>query len=98
MKIKETKVLQEQRLKEISSKIEEKETTFDNIMKFDKQIKGVSGLGKHKRFSKKIELEKGNHTIPLELESNMIGGMYFYRFLHQQAEKSTEWQKLQILE
>ena len=46
-----------ERLKEISSKIEEKETTFDNIMKFDKQIKGVSDLGKHKRFSKKIELE-----------------------------------------
>jgi len=46
-----------ERLKEISNKIEDKETTFDNIMKFDKQIKGVSDLGKHKRFSKKIELE-----------------------------------------
>ena len=46
-----------ERLKEISNKIEEKETTLDNIMKFDKQIKGVSDLGKHKRFSKKIELE-----------------------------------------
>ena len=46
-----------ERLKEISNKIEEKETTFDNIMKFDKQIKGISDLGKHKRFSKKIELE-----------------------------------------
>ena len=46
-----------ERLKEISNKIEEKETTFDNIMKFDKQIKGLSDLGKHKRFSKKIELE-----------------------------------------
>ena len=46
-----------ERLKEILNKIEEKETTFDNIMKFDKQIKGVSDLGKQKRFSKKIELE-----------------------------------------
>ena len=46
-----------ERLKEISNKIEEKEATLDNIMKFDKQIKGVSDLGKHKRFSKKIELE-----------------------------------------
>lgn len=46
-----------ERLKEISNKIEEKETTFDDIMKFDKQIKVVSDLGKHKRFSKKIELE-----------------------------------------
>ena len=46
-----------ERLKEISNKIEEKETTLDNIMKFDKQIKGISDLGKHKRFSKKIELE-----------------------------------------
>ena len=46
-----------ERLKEISNKIEEKETTLDNIMKFDKQIIGVSDLGKHKRFSKKVELE-----------------------------------------
>ncbi len=46
-----------ERLKEISNKIEEKETTFDNIMKFDKQIKGVSDLGEHKRFSKKVELK-----------------------------------------
>ena len=46
-----------EKLKEISNKIEEKETTFDNIMKFDKQIKGVSDLGKQKRFSKKIELK-----------------------------------------
>ena len=38
-------------------KIEEKDSTFVNIMKFDKQIKGVSDLGKQKRFSKKIELE-----------------------------------------
>ena len=50
-----------ERLKEISNKIEEKETTLDNIMKFDKQIKGVSDLGKHKRFSKKVELEPQNY-------------------------------------
>lgn len=46
-----------ERLEAISNKIEEKESNFDNIMKFDKQIKGVSDLGKHKKFSKKIELE-----------------------------------------
>ena len=46
-----------ERIKELSNKIEEKETTLDNIMKFDKQIIGVSDLGKHKRFSKKVELE-----------------------------------------
>lgn len=46
-----------ERLKQISNKIEEKETTFDNIMRFDKQVKGISDLGKHKRFSKKIEPE-----------------------------------------
>ena len=40
-----------------NAQIEEKETTLDNIMKFDKQIKGVADLGKHKRFSKKVELE-----------------------------------------
>ena len=46
-----------ERLESISNKIEEKESTFDSIMKFDKQIKGVSDIGKHKKFSKKIELE-----------------------------------------
>lgn len=46
-----------ERLETISNKIEEKDSTFVNIMKFDKQIKGVSDLGKQKRFSKKIELE-----------------------------------------
>mgnify|MGYP004532116533 CR=1 FL=1 len=46
-----------ERLETISNKIEEKESTFDNIMKFDKQIKGVSDLGKQKKFFKKIELE-----------------------------------------
>jgi len=46
-----------ERLKNITNQVEEKQSTFDNIMKFDKQIKGVSNLGKQKKFSKKIELE-----------------------------------------
>ena len=71
------------------------QNSFENGENWSLQI--INGTGQI-ILSKKIELEKGNHTIPLELESNMIGGMYFYRFLHQQAEKSTEWQKLQILE
>ena len=50
-----------ERLETISNKIEEKESTFNNIMKFDKQIKGVSDLGKQKRFSKKIELESQDY-------------------------------------
>lgn len=45
-----------ERLENIISQVEEKQSTFDNIMKFDKQIKGVSNLGKQKKFSKKIEL------------------------------------------
>ena len=36
--------------------VKEKQSTFNNIMKFDKQIKGISDLGKQKQFSKKIEL------------------------------------------
>ena len=46
-----------ERLESIISQVKEKQSTFDNIMKFDKQIKGISDLGKQKRFSKKIELE-----------------------------------------
>ena len=46
-----------ERLEAISDKVEEKQSTLDTIMKFDKQIKGISDLGKQKRFSKKIELE-----------------------------------------
>ena len=46
-----------ERLENIISQVKEKQSTFDNIMKFDKQIKGISDLGKQKRFSKKIELE-----------------------------------------
>ena len=46
-----------ERLENITSQVDEKQSTFDNIMKFDKQIKGVSNLGKQKKFSKKIELE-----------------------------------------
>ena len=45
-----------ERLESITSQVKEKQSTFDNIMKFDKQIKGVSNLGKQKKFSKKIEL------------------------------------------
>ncbi len=46
-----------ERLENIINQVKEKQSTFDNIMKFDKQIKGISNLGKQKRFSKKIELE-----------------------------------------
>lgn len=46
-----------ERLENIINQVKEKQSTFDNIMKFDKQIKGISNLGKQKRFSKKNELE-----------------------------------------
>ena len=46
-----------ERLESIISQVKEKQSTFDNIMKFDKQINRISDLGKQKRFSKKIELE-----------------------------------------
>ncbi len=51
-----------ERLENITSRVEEKQSTFDNIMKFDKQIKGVSNLGKQKKFSKKIELEPQDYN------------------------------------
>ncbi len=51
-----------ERLENITSQVEEKQSTFDNIMKFDKQIKGISDLGKQKRFSKKIELDPQDYN------------------------------------
>ena len=42
--------------------VKEKQSTFNNIMKFDKQIKGISDLGKQKQFSKKIELYPQNYN------------------------------------
>ena len=50
-----------ERLENIISQVKEKQSTFDNIMKFDKQIKGISDLGKQKRFSKKVELEQQDY-------------------------------------
>ena len=47
----------QEKLEAIANKINEKENNYNNILKFDKQIKGISDLGKQKRFSKKIELE-----------------------------------------
>lgn len=46
-----------ERFEKITTQIEEKQTTLDNYMKYDRQITGISDLGKQKRFSKKIELE-----------------------------------------
>ncbi len=50
-----------ERLESITNKVEEKESSYNSYMKYDKQIEDISSLGKQKRFSKKIELEQEDY-------------------------------------
>ena len=50
-----------ERLEKITNKVEEKESSYSEYMKYDKQIEDISNLGKQKRFSKKIELEQEDY-------------------------------------
>ena len=51
-----------ERLTRITNKVEEKESSYNSYMKYDKQIEDISNLGKQKRFSKKIELEPQDYN------------------------------------
>ena len=46
-----------ERLEHITNQVEEKQSNFNEFMKYDKKINDISSLGKQKKFSKKIELE-----------------------------------------
>lgn len=50
-----------ERLEKITNKVEEKENSYNDYMKYDKQIEDISNLGKQKKFSKKIELEQEDY-------------------------------------
>ena len=50
-----------ERLERITSQVEEKDSSYNSYMKYDKQIADISNLGKQKRFSKKIELEQEDY-------------------------------------
>lgn len=50
-----------ERLEKITNKVEEKESSYNSYMKYDKQIEDISNLGKQKRFSKKVELEQEDY-------------------------------------
>lgn len=50
-----------ERLERITSQVEEKESSYNDYMKYEKQIEDISNLGKQKRFSKKIELEQEDY-------------------------------------
>ena len=43
-----------ERLERIANKVEEKESSYNSYMRYDKQIEDISNLGKQKRFSKKL--------------------------------------------
>ncbi len=46
-----------EKLEKITNSVDEKQSSFNNYMQYDKQIEDISDLGKQKKFSKKIELE-----------------------------------------
>ena len=50
-----------ERLERITNKVKEKEISYNDYMKYDKQIEDISNLGKQKKFSKKIELEQEDY-------------------------------------
>lgn len=50
-----------ERLEKITNKVEEKESSYNSYMKYDKQIEDISNLGKQKKFFKKIELEQEDY-------------------------------------
>jgi len=50
-----------ERLEKITSQVEQKESSYNSYLKYDKQIEDISNLGKPKRFSKKIELEQEDY-------------------------------------
>ncbi len=50
-----------ERLEKITTQAQEKQSNFDEFMKYDKQIDDISSLGKQKKFSKKIELESQDY-------------------------------------
>ena len=50
-----------ERLEKITNKVEEKESSYNSYMQYDKQIEDISNLGKQKRFYKKIELEQEDY-------------------------------------
>ena len=50
-----------ERLERITNKVKEKEISYNDYMKYDKQIEDISNLGKQKKFSKKIELDQEDY-------------------------------------
>lgn len=50
-----------ERLERITNKVKEKEISYNDYMKYNKQIEDISNLGKQKKFSKKIELEQEDY-------------------------------------
>ena len=52
-----------ERLEHITNKVEEKKNSYNEYIKYDKQIEDVSNLGKEKKFTKKIELNKEDYEI-----------------------------------
>ena len=51
-----------ERLERIANKVEEKESSYNSYMKYDKQIEDISNLGKEKKFTKKVELTKEDYA------------------------------------
>lgn len=68
-----------ERLQSITNKVEEKENSYNDYMKYDKQIEDISNLGKEKKFTKKVELTKEDYeTLTTYAKKGIVADKEIY--------------------
>ena len=68
-----------ERLESITNKVEEKENSYNEYIKYDKQIEDISNLGKEKKFIKKVELNKEDYeNLTLYAKKGIVADKKIY--------------------
>ncbi len=68
-----------ERLESITNKVEEKENSYNDYMKYNKQIEDISNLGKEKKFTKKVELTKEDYeTLTTYAKKGIVADKEIY--------------------
>lgn len=68
-----------EKLEKITNSVDEKQSSFNNYMQYDKQIDDISNFGKQKKFSKKIELEpKDYETLTQYAKKGIVADKEIY--------------------
>ncbi len=68
-----------ERLESITNKVEEKENSYNDYMKYDKQIEDISNFGKEKKFTKKVELPKEDYaTLTTYAKKGIVANKEIY--------------------